>query len=245
MTTFDEVAGPPLAPRQTDPQLLARLTGGLFLVTFITSIPPVVIFYAPVLSEPAYILGAGADGRLAWGAVLELILLIANIGTALALYPVLRRQNEALSLGYVAARLMECAFIAIGILCLLAIGTLRLEGTEGTTPEAMVAAGRALVAVHDWTFRLGPGFVVGIGNGLILAYLLYRSRLVPRTLSTLGLVGGPLIILSGVAVVLGLIEAGGVWQGIATVPEFFWELGLGLWLLSKGFEPTALQKLGA
>ena len=234
-----------MAPRQTDPQLLARLTGGLFLVTFIAGIPPVFTFYVPVLSEPAYILGAGGDGGLAWGAVLELILLVANIGTALALYPVLRQQNEALSLGYVAARLMECAFIAVGILCLLAIGTLRLEGAAGTTPEALVAAGRALVAVHDWTFRLGPGFVVGIGNGLILAYLLYRSRLVPRALSSLGLIGGPLIILSGLAVVLGLIEAGGLWQGIATVPEFFWELGLGLWLLIRGFEPKALQQLEA
>lgn len=237
MTIIDARAAKP-----ADPQFLARLTGVLFLITFVTSIPPVVIFYVPVLSDPAYVLGQGADPGLAWGVILELALIVANIGTALALFPVLERENEALSLSYVAARIVECGFIAMGIVALLAVGTLRLQAAVADA-GTLTAVGKALVALHDWTFRLGPGVVVGIGNGLILGTLMWRSRLVPRALSILGLVGGPLIVLSGLAVVLGLTPAGGTWQGIATIPEFFWELGLGLWLTIRGFDPKALAAL--
>lgn len=226
------------------PQLLARITGILFIVTFAASIPPVVSMYAPVLSEPSYVLGSGSDTGLSWGALLELILIAANIGTAVALFPVLRRQNEALSLGYVAARLTECGFIAMGIVALLAVGTLR-AGAAGMDQDALVAVGRALVAVHDWTFRLGPGVVVGVGNGLILGWLMWSSRLVPRGLSVLGLAGGPLILASGAAVLLGAIDAGSTPQAIATIPEFFWELGLGLWLTVRGFDSSALDRLQA
>ena len=106
-----------------------------------------------------------------------------------------------------------------------------------------MVTGQALAAVHDWTFRLGPGFVVEIGNGLILGWLMWQSRLVPRWLTILGLVGGPLIVLSGACVVLGLIPAGGIAQGIATIPEFLWELGLGLWLVVRGAEAKPLAAL--
>ena len=112
------------------------------------------------------------------------------------------------------------------------------------TRPSLTVAGQALVAIHDWTFRLGPGVVVGVGNGLILGYLMWKTRLVPRFLSILGLIGGPALLLAGGAVVLGIIEAGSTWQIIATVPEFFWELLLGLWLLIKGFNPAALAAMG-
>jgi Domain of unknown function (DUF4386) len=250
MTTLDIAAAPligkKLKPAQTpwaaNAQFLGRLTGILFIVTFITSIPPVFSLYVPVLSDPAYILGAGTNIGLSWGAVLELLLLVANIGSAVVLFPVAKRQNEGLALGFIASRIMESAFIAVGILCLLAIGTLR--GTAaGTDPATLTAIGKALVAIHDWSFRIGPGVVCGIGNGMILGYLMWRTKLVPRGLSILGLIGGPLIVLSGLAVVLGIISGGSMAQGIATIPEFFWELGFGLWLTVKGFNPTALAKL--
>lgn len=227
--------------RAPHPQALARLAGALFLATFVTAIIPVVIFYVPVLSDPAtYITGSGADVGLGLGALFELGLIVANIGTALALFPILKSENEALALGYVAARLMECGLIAVGIIALLAVVSLRGANHDF---DAMTLMGQALVAVHDWTFRLGPGFVVGIGNGLILGWLMWRSRLVPRWLSVLGLVGGPLIIVSGAAVILSLIPAGGAVQGVATVPEFLWELGLGLWLLVRGVDAKALAAL--
>ena len=209
----------------------------LFLITFITSIPAY-FFYVPVLDDPRYIVGAGADTRVAFGAFLELILIIANIGTAVVLYPIVRRQNEILALGYVTARIVECVFIAVGILSLLTVVTLRQEAAAGADGGSLIAVGESLVALHEWTRQLGPGFVVGIGNGLILSYLMYRSGLVPRPLAVLGLIGGPLIIVTGVAVLLGVLEEGGVWQ-VAVIPEFFWELSLGIWPIIKGFNPSA------
>lgn len=223
-------------------QMLARLAGLLFLITYATSIPPVVWFYAPALSDPTFVLGNSADGGLTWGALLELVLIAANIATAVVLFPILKRCSEMLALGFLAARIVESLFIAVGILSLLALGTLRQEGT-GMDEAALLVVGKALVAVHDWTFLLGPGTVVGIGNGLILGYLMYTSRLVPRAMAVLGLIGGPALLAASVALQFGVIETGSIWQVIATIPEFFWELSLGIWLLVKGFSPAALAAI--
>ncbi len=169
---------------------IALITGWLFIITFITSIPAQLVLYTPVLDHANYIVGAGADNRIALGALLEMILIIANVGTAVVLFPILKRQNEGLALGYVTARLVECAFIAVGIVSLLAVLTLRQDvgGTAGG--GSLVTVGRSLVAIHDWTFLLGPGWVVGVGNGLLLGYLMYRSGLVPRGMAMLGLIAG-------------------------------------------------------
>jgi hypothetical protein len=217
----------------------------LFLITFATSIPPYVYHYVPVVDDPRYILGGGgADNRVLTGAFLELILIIANIGTAVVLWPVLKRVNEILALGYVTARVVECVFIAVGILSLLTVVTLRQEAAAGADAASLLTAGQSLVALKDWTFLLGPGFFVGVGNGLILGYLMYTSALVPRGMAVLGLIGGPLIIASGVGVLFGVIEAGGVWQLIATIPEFLWEgFVLGIWLIVRGFNPSAVARL--
>jgi hypothetical protein len=220
----------------------AFVAGLLFLVTFVAGIPPALLLYTPVLDDARYIVGAGADNRIALGALLEMILVIANIGTAVVLFPILKRQNEAVALGYVTARLVECTFIVVGIVSLLAIVTLRqdLAGTAGADAASLDTVGRSLVAVHDRTFLLGPGWVVGVGNGLLLGYLMYRSGLVPRGMAMLGLIGGPLIIISGTAVLFGVIEAGSSAQVIATIPEFFWELSLGIYLMVKGFKPSPI-----
>jgi hypothetical protein len=228
----------------SSPRKIALVTDVLFLITFITAIPAY-FFYVPVLDDPRYIVGAGADTRVSFGAFLELLLIIANIGTAVVLFPILRRQNEILSLGYVTARVIESAFILVGILAVLSIVTLRQETPGGDTG----AIAYTLAAIKDWTFILGPGFVVGVGNGLILGYLMYRSGLVPRRLAVLGLIGGPLICISGILVMFGVFDQGGTGQSIATIPEFFWELGLGLWLTFKGFRPSPIlsrngQQLG-
>jgi hypothetical protein len=211
----------------------------LFIITFVTSIPAALVLYSPVLDHTDYVVGAGPDTRIALGALLEMLLIVANIGTAVVLFPVLKRQNEALSLGYVTARLMESAFIGVGILSLLAVVTLR-QDVGATGADSLVTAGRSLVAIHDWTFLLGPGWVVGVGNGLILGYLMYRSGLVPRGMAMLGLIGGPLIILSGTLVLFDVIEPGSGPQVIATVPEFSWELSLGIYLMVTGFKPSPM-----
>jgi hypothetical protein len=212
------------------------VAGVLFLITFATSIPALWLFQ-PVLDDPAgYIAGGGDDNRIFLGALLELLLIIANVGTAVVLYPILKRQSDMLALGYVTARLVECTLIAIGIVSVLAVVSLQQDAAGG---DAGVV-GVALAAMKDWTFILGPGFIVGVGNGLMLGYLMYRSGLVPPRMAMLGLVGGRLICLSGIAVLFGVFDAGGTGQGLATIPEFLWELSLGLYLAFVGFRPSPI-----
>jgi hypothetical protein len=226
---------------------ISFVTGLLFIVTFVTSIPAALVLYTPVLDDANYILGAGADAGVALGALLEVLLIIANVGTAVALFPVLKRQNEPLALGYVTARLVECTFIAIGIVSLLAVVTLRQDfaGAAGGDPGSFVTVGKSLVAIHDWTFLLGPGWVVGVGNGLILGYLMYRSGLVPRGMAMLGLVAGPVLLAGGTAALLGVIEPDSALKNLAAGPEFVWELSLGIYLMVKGFKPSGVERLQA
>jgi Domain of unknown function (DUF4386) len=227
-----------LTERHTDStRKLSLLAGVLFVITFLTSIAAVLL-YDPVLNDPGYIVSGGADTRVLLGAFLEVLLIVANIGTALALFPILKRQNEGLALGYVTARIVECTFIAVGLLSVLAIVTLRQDPT-GADGGSLLAIGQSLVAIHDWTFLLGPGFVVGIGNGLMLGYLMYRSGLVPRRMAMFGLVAGPLVCASGIAVMFGAFEAGSGWQFLATVPEIVWEASLGIYLIARGFKASS------
>jgi Domain of unknown function (DUF4386) len=210
----------------------------LYLITFVTSIPALLL-YEPALRHPAaFIAGAGNDTQILLGALLELLLIISNIGTAVVIVPIMRRHNEELAIGYVTARLVECTFILVGILCMLGIVTLRNQvagASEGTVAYT-------LAALKDWTFLLGPGWVVGWGNGLILGYLMYRTGLVPRRAAVLGLVAGPLIILSGTAVMFTGNDPSSTLrslQGLATIPEFFWELFLGIYCMVWGFRRDA------
>ena len=225
----------------------AFVTGVLFIITFVTSIPAALVLYTPVLDDANYIVGAGADTGVALGAFLEVLLIVANVGTAVALFPILKRQNEPLALGYVTARLVECTFIALGIVSLLAVLPLRQDFTTaaGGDPGSFVTAGKSLVAIHDWTFLLGPGWVVGVGNGLILGWLMYRSGLVPRGLALLGLIAGPVLCAGGVAVLFGVIEPDSALKNLAAGPEFVWELSLGIYLMVKGFRASGVERLQA
>jgi hypothetical protein len=168
----------------------ARIVGWLFVGTFVFSIPAVLL-YGPVLNDRDYVLGGGHDTQIFLAAFLEILTVICNIGTAVALYRVGKLYNPGVAIGYVASRIVESTMIVAGIVSLLSVVTLRhdLAGT-GADPAALTAAGRTLVAFHDWTFLLGPSFCAGIGNGVLLGHLMFRSGLIPRRLATLGLVGG-------------------------------------------------------
>ena len=219
-------------------QKRARWFGVLYLVTFVTSIPALLLYETVLRHKLSYVAGAGHDKQVLFAAFLELLLIIANIGTAVVIFPILRRQNEELSLGYVTARLMECTFILVGILSMVTIVTLRNHAVGPA--EATVAY--TLAEIKDWTFLLGPGWVVGWGNGLILGYLMYKSELVPRQWCWLGLIGGPLIIISGTAILFtgnNPSHALRSVQSIATIPEFAWELFLGIYCTWKGFRPSS------
>lgn len=219
-------------------QKRARWFGVLYLITFATSIPALLL-YQPVLDDPVgYIAGGGHDKRILFGALLELLLIIANIGTAVVIVPIMWRRYKDLAIGYVTARLFECAFILVGILAVLGIITLRNQvagSSEGTVAYT-------LAAIKDWTFLLGPGWVVGWGNGLILGYLMYRSELVPRRATWLGMIGGPLLVLTGTLILFGGNHpSSGLrgLQGLATIPEAAWELFLGVYCTVWGFRSEA------
>lgn len=215
----------------------ARVVGILFIITIVASIPAVLL-YDPVLSDAGYVLGAGADTRIRLGALLEIVTALANIGTAVALYSVVKRQHEGFAISYVASRVVESTLIVVGLISLLSVMTLR-QDAGAADGGSLVAAGQALVALHDWTFLLGPGFGAPIGNGLILGYLMYRSGLVPRRLAQLGLVGGTMGLASAIAMLLGVYDNASVWAFVAIAPEFAWEATLGVWLTTKGFNASA------
>jgi hypothetical protein len=225
----------------TTTRTIALVTGILFVITFLGSIPALIL-YDPVLHDPNYIVGAGADWRVTLGAFLEVITGVANVGTAVVLFPILRLEHETLAIGYVASRIIESTFIVIGVFSLLSIVTLRqhFAGASGADAATLVIAGRSLVAVHDWTFLLGPGLLSGAGTGMMLGYMMYRTGLVPRGMTLLGLVGGPLVSASGILVLFGVYEQLSLWSAIATIPEFFWELSLGIWLIVKGFNASPI-----
>jgi hypothetical protein len=218
----------------------ALVTGVLFIVTFVTSIPALAL-YGPVLNNSRYILGAGADTRIFVAALLEVLLAIAGIGTAVAIFPVVKRQNESIALGYVAARVVESTIIAVGIISLLAVVTMRRDYAGSSADAAtLVIAGKSLVAIHKWTFLLGPGFCAGIENGLMLGYLMYRSGLVPRPIAVLGLIGGTLAFAAATAELFGLFPQVSAQAAILVLPEALFEAAIGIWLIVKGFKPSPI-----
>lgn len=218
----------------------AAFAGGAFYVlTFIVSIAALPLL-DPVLSGRSFILGSGSETSVLWGCFFDLINALAGVGSAVALYPVVKRYGQSLALGIVSTRIFEMAVIMIGVVSLLAVVTLRQTGATGADSESLVVAGQSLVAIRDWTFLLGPGFIAGF-NAVLLGTLMYRSRLVPRWIPLTGLVGAPFFVAATVVTSLlaGTPEIS-VWSKVATAPIFVWELSLGIYLMVKGFKPNAV-----
>jgi hypothetical protein len=220
-------------------QQRARIFGVLFALTFVTSIAAVVL-YDPVLNHADYILGTGSETRIQLGALCEVFLAITNIGTAVVLWPIVRRQSETLALGYVASRTVESVFIVVGLISLLSVLTLR-QDLAGAAADAgsLTIAGHSLVAIHDWTFLIGPSFCVGV-NDLLLGYLFYRSGLVPSWMARLGLFGGPLIFASSIAIVFGAYEQTGGVGFLLSLPVIAFELSITIYTIVKGFKPSPI-----
>lgn len=217
---------------------IAIAAGVFFLISDVVSIAAVLL-YGSVLTSPDYIVGPGSDTRVLLGALLEVIVAFSVIGTAVALYPVVRRQNEGVALGYVALRTLEAGIIVIGVVSILPIVTLRQAGIAGTDPATLTTVGRALVSIHNWTILIGPDFTSGL-NTVLLAFLLYRSRLVPRFIPVLGLVGGPLVFATAIAVLFGVLAQISALAILPALPELAWELSLATYLIVKGFKPSAI-----
>jgi len=221
-------------------QRIAHTVGWLFIATFVTGIGARLLFVAGLggtWSDLGVSVAAGSDTSIYIGSILEFGVIATNMATAVFLYPILKRQSEIGALGYVAARVVECGFILVGLLSLLTV----VSVSQGIGGADSVAA--SLVATYEWAFLFGPGLVAGIGNGIILGYLMYRSGLVPRRMAVLGLIGGPLLAVGFVGVLFGAFDAGSGWQAAATAFEFVWELSLGIYLVVKGFRPSAVASL--
>lgn len=220
-----------------DVQRTGRIFGWLFIGTFVTSIPARLLFIDGVgASWSDMRLVEASNASLKWGAVLEFGLIVTQIGTAIVIYPLVRRVSETASLSYVAARIMESVFAAIGLISIISIVSLAdALAAGGADATALATQGDSLAQMYDWSFRWGPGLVAGIGNGIILGYLMYRSELVPRRMALLGLIGGPLLIFSFVLQLIGLFKNGEGPSGLFTLPEAAWELSLGIYCAWKGF----------
>jgi len=218
----------------------SALVAGVFFIVAAAAAIVGLILYQDVLHRRDYILGgSGSDAPVFLGAFFEILLAISVVGTAVTLFPIVRRQNEGAALGYVAGRVLEATVIVVGIMSLLSVVTLRqaFAGEPGAGGASLVVAGRALVAMHDWTFLFGPNLALGVNTSL-LAYLMFRSGLVPRVIAVLGLVGGPLIFASGTAVLFGLYGQTSAWGAVTALPVFAWEMSLAVWMIVKGFNPA-------
>ncbi|URM97525.1 DUF4386 domain-containing protein [Actinomadura madurae] len=219
-------------------QRTARIAGVWFVLTFAFSIPAVFL-YDPVINDANYILGAGADAQVRFGAFLEVLTAVANIATAVVLFPVMKRQSESIALGYVTLRVVESTLILVGVVSVLAVVALRQDVAGGGADAALI--GQSLVAVKDQTFLLGPAFCAGFGNGLLLGFLMYRSGLVPRPMALIGLIGGPIACATATAVLFGAYEQQSPVNFLFTAPEIVWEASLGIWLITKGFRSAAFD----
>ena len=230
-----------------DIQKTARLFGWLFIATFVTSIAAKILFIQGVGGDFAHLEftpGSLSENTIYVAAILEFLLIVTNIGTAVVLYPVVKRQSEGLAMGYVGARIMESAFILVGLMSIISMVSVSqaLAGATGAQATALGVQGSSLAATYDWAFLFGPGLVVGFGNGLILGYLMYKSGLVPRKMAMFGLVGGPLLIVSFVMILFGVYENGPGPSSLMALPEIIWEGSLGIYCAWKGFRPSPITK---
>ena len=215
----------------------ALVAGVFYLISFISI--PTLALYGPVKNHRDWILSSGGHTGVLVGGFLEVIVAFAGIGTAVTLYPVVKRQNEGAALGFVAARVLEAGMIFTGVLSLLSLVTLRqdLGRAAGAHAAALVTTAATHVAIYNWAFLLGQSLMPGI-NALLLGTLLYRSRLVPRIIPVIGLIGAPLLICTVIATLLGSFKLGS--PELAALPVAAWELSLGAWLVVKGFMPSPI-----
>lgn len=215
----------------------ALVAGVFYLITFISI--PTLFLYDALKTHSGYVLGSGSTTGVLWGGFLEVVVALAGIGTAVTLFPVVRRQNEGLALGFVATRTLEAGMIYAGVVALHSLVTLRHTGATGADAAALVTTGTSLVATYNWTFLLGQSLTPAL-NALLLGTLMYQSGLVPRAIPLMGLIGAPLLIAATIATLFGLIEQTSPLAALAALPVALWELSLGIYLVAKGFKPSPI-----
>ena len=222
-----------------DPMRKTALVAGLlYLATFVFSIPALGL-YDNVVNNPDYVLGSGDGNGALWGGLIEVITGLACIGTAVALYPVAKRYSSNGAVGFLASRILEASMIFVGVISVLSVFTLR-QDYAGGDESTVTAIAQALIAVKQWTFLLGPGLLAAV-NALCLGVVMYRSRLVPRIIPTIGLVGAPILLASFAATFFGVYEQVSGAALLAALPIAIWEFSLGVWLTFKGFKAPGVR----
>jgi hypothetical protein len=222
----------------------SRAAGIFYLLTFASSIPALILI-GPVLNDAGYVTSAGQDTRVFWGCLLDSVNALTAVGSAVAVYSVVKRQNGSMALGFVASRLVEAAVIMVGVVSLLAVVTMRQDfAGSGADAASVTVTANALVDVRNWTFLFGPG-LMPVFNALLFGTLLYRSRLVPRIIPTVGLVGAPMLFAGFLATLFGILDQVSAPAFFLTLPIAVWELSVGLWMTFKGFRPEAVARLDA
>ena len=209
------------------------LAAGLFYLLTFVSIPTLALYRS--VRGPNFVVGPGPDAPVILGVLLEMVVALAGIGTAVALYPIVKRQGEARAVGFVASRTLEAATIYVGIVSLMSIVSLRRAGAG----NAALITAQGLAAQYQWTFFFAQSFVPAV-NGVLLGSLLYESRLVPRWLPVLGLIGAVLLVAAWFAVLLGFIGAVSPIAAVAALPIAVWEFSLGIYLTLWGFKASPI-----
>jgi hypothetical protein len=237
------------APAATDPAVRrdptrnhARAAGIFYLLTFASSIPALLLI-GPVLNDAGYVTGSGHDTRVLWGCLLDCVNALTAVGSAVAVYSVVKRRNGSMALGFVTSRLVEAAVVMIGVVSLLAVVTMRQDyAGSGADAAALTVTANALVDVRNWTFLFGPG-LMPVFNALLFGTLLYKSRLVPRIIPTVGLIGAPLLFAAFIGALFGGIDQVSTTSFFLTLPIAAWEFSIGIWMTFKGFRPEAVAAL--
>lgn len=222
----------------------ARVVGVFFILAAVSAIVGLLL-YDPILNNPDYLTtGAEHSNQVLLGVVMELILVISAIGTAVTMFPYLKRYNETIALWHVSFRFFEAVIIAIGIISVLSLLTLSQEFIAAASPnsESFHASGTVLKAIHDWTFLLGPNFMLGI-NTVMYSYIFYKSKLVPRFIPIIGMTGAVLVFSCSILVMFDVIEQVSVWGGILALPVALNEMTLAVWLIIKGFNDTSINDM--
>lgn len=227
-------------------KIASKIVGVLFLLAAVTAVIGLKL-YDPILIGSDYLVkGAENANRIVLGAVMELMLVVSAIGTATVMFPILRKYNETIALWHVCFRFLEAIVITVGVISVLALLTLSREFIAAGSPDptSFQSTGIALIAIHDWTFMLGPLFMLGL-NTIMYSYIFFKTRIVPRFIATLGIVGAISVFTCALLVMFGVIEQISVWGGILALPVAATEMILAVWLLTKGFNETAYAMLSA
>lgn len=230
---------PAAASCHTAARTRALAAGVCYLITFASSAAALAL-ERPFLSNAGFIVSTGPDSKLVLGGVLDLINALAAVSTAVVLYPLLRQRHPGLAIGFVTSRVAEGAAIVTSVAAILSLVTLHDAGAGATGADrtSLMTAGMSLIAMHDWTFLLGPGLIPAI-NALLLGTMMYRTGMVPRVIPVIGLIGAPILLASATATMFGLYGQVSAAAGLAALPVAVWELSLGLWMTIKGFRPAA------